>query len=53
MTKQEEMIFVFKHAEKILELVDNAENFTRSDVQGIADAIVLRILHELKKGSHL
>lgn len=53
MTKQEEMTFVIKHAEKILELIDNAENFTRSDVQGIADAIVLRILHELKKGNHL
>lgn len=47
------MTFVFKHAEKILELVETAEDMTRSDVQGIADAIVLRILHELRKGNHL
>lgn len=53
MTKQEEMTFVIKHAEKILELIDTAENMTRSDVQGGANVIVLRILHELKKGNHL
>lgn len=28
MTKQEEMTFVLKHAEKILELVDTAEDMT-------------------------
>lgn len=49
MTRQEEMTIVIKHAEKILELIDTAESMTRSDVQGGADAIVLRIIHELKK----
>lgn len=49
MTKQEEMTFVIKHAEKILELIDTAESMTRSDVQGGADAIVMRIIQEVKR----
>ena len=53
MTKHEEITLVNKYSEKILKLIEDAENMTTSDVQGRANAIVMRIIHELKKGNHL
>lgn len=34
-----------KHSEDILRLIDNQDDFTRSDLQGAADAIVINILN--------
>lgn len=39
---------VNKYSDEILEIVDNRDEFTRSDLQGIIDAIVLKILKENK-----
>lgn len=33
------------HSEDILRLTDNQDNFTRSDLQGAVDAIVINILN--------
>ena len=49
MTKHGEITLVNKYSEKILKLIEDAENMTTSDVQGGANAIVMRIIQEVKK----
>ena len=49
MTKEEEVIFINKHQQKILDLIEHADKMTTSDVQGVADAIVMSILQEVKR----
>jgi len=34
-----------KYSDDILNIVDNQDEFTRSDLQGAIDAIVINILH--------
>jgi hypothetical protein len=46
---EEEFRIVMKYEEKILELVDTQDEYPRSDVQGGAMAIVMGIIHEVKK----
>ena len=38
-----------EYEEEILELVDNRDEFTRSDLQAIVTALVQRIISETKK----
>jgi hypothetical protein len=46
---EEEFRIVMKYQDRILELVDNQDEYTRSDIQGGAMAIVMSIIHEVKK----
>jgi hypothetical protein len=49
MTK-EELLKVMEYSNEILEIIDNRDDFTRSDLQGIVDAIVHKIITETKVG---
>ena len=40
------MRFTLKHSEKILNIVNNRDELTYSDLQGMCGAIVLNILYE-------
>jgi hypothetical protein len=46
---RERMSIINQFSDEILELVDNQEEQTRSDIQGGAMAIVMRILAAAKK----
>ena len=45
----EELIRCMKYSDRILELIDNRDDFTRSDLQAMVDAIVHSIMLEYKK----
>ena len=45
----EKMKIVMKYSDEILELVDNQDEYTRSDLQGRAMAIINCVIHELKR----
>jgi hypothetical protein len=38
-----------KYSDEILDLVDNQDEYTRSDLQGRSEAIILCVIHECKK----
>ncbi len=38
-----------KYSDQILELIDNQDEYTRSDLQGGAMAIINCVIHEYKK----
>ncbi len=40
---------VMKYSDQILELIDNQDEYTRSDLQGGAMAIINCVIHEYKK----
>jgi len=40
---------VMKYSDDILEIVDNQEEFTRGDLQGAIEAVVMNILIEVQK----
>lgn len=42
-------IMVVRYASEIVELIDNQEDFTRGDLQGAAEAIVMQIIEEAKR----
>ncbi len=46
---REKRMMISQFEDDILELIDNQDEFTRSDIQGAAMAIVLRILAAGKK----
>lgn len=48
MITKEQIIKNNKYENEILELIDNRDDFTRSDLQGIVSAIVLKIQREAK-----
>lgn len=48
MTKENEMRLVSKYEDQILELIDNQEDYTRSDLQGAVQAVVINIIRESK-----
>jgi hypothetical protein len=48
MISKEIRLLVSKYEDEILEVVDNQDEFTRSDLQGAIEAIVLKILNERK-----
>jgi hypothetical protein len=41
-------IIVLKYSDKILDIVDNRDEFTRGDLQGAIEAIVLTIIRDSK-----
>lgn len=41
-----------KYSSEILDLIDNQGNITRSDLQGIVDALVMRIVNEKTSDTH-
>ena len=38
-----------EYEEEILQLIDNQNDYTRSDLQGIVTALVMRIIREAKE----
>ena len=40
-------IRVSKYSNRILDLIDNSDDYTRSDLQGIVDAVVINIIAEV------
>ncbi len=42
-------IKVQKYSDKILEIIDNQEDFTRSDLQGVVEALVMNIIREIEE----
>jgi len=46
MISKEKMQIVNEYSDEILELIDNREEFTRSDLQGIVEALVMKILKD-------
>ena len=48
MISNETTMKMLKYSDEILEVVDNQNEFTRSDLQGRIEAIVLNILTERK-----
>lgn len=50
---KDEVIKIMKYTNLILEIVDDQEAFTRSDLQGCIQAIVVKIISETKKEAGL
>ena len=48
MTPEKNTLLMQKYSEEILELIDCRDDFTRGDLQGAIEAIVLNILSERK-----
>jgi hypothetical protein len=48
MVSNEKILLINKYANEILEVIDNQDDYTRSDLQGRVDAIVMNILNEKK-----
>ncbi len=48
MTKRQLMHAEFE--DRILDIIDNAEDFTRSDLQGVVMALVMNLIREVEKG---
>jgi hypothetical protein len=44
MNKKEQLIF--KYEDKILDLIDNRDEFTRSDLQSCVTALVMQLINE-------
>ena len=49
MKATEEMKLQWEYENEILELIDNQNDYTRSDLQGIVSAIVVKILSKGKE----
>ena len=41
-------IRVSEYSDKILEIIDNSADYTRSDLQGAVDAVVMSIISEIE-----
>lgn len=39
---------VMKYSNRILEIIDERDQYTRGDLQGVVEAVVIRIIEELK-----
>lgn len=48
MITKEQILKNSKYEDEILDLIDNRDDFTRSDLQGAVSAIVLKIQREAK-----
>ena len=48
MTQKEKMKLVLEYEDKILELIDNQEDFTRSDLQGVAQGIIHTLIQKIE-----
>jgi len=48
MTPNKTTLLTQKYSEEILEVIDCRDDFTRGDLQGAVEAIVLNILNERK-----
>jgi hypothetical protein len=48
-TPEQKEKIISKYDNQILELVDYQEDYTRSDLQGVAMAIVMNIISEVEK----
>ena len=46
----EEMRTIWKYENEILDLIDNQDDYTRSDLQGRISAIVMQMIREVKRG---
>lgn len=53
MITAEEILRNSRYEDEILEVVDNQDNYTRSDLQGRVGAIVLNIVRESKSNEEL
>lgn len=45
---KDEAIKIIKYSDKILEIIDNRDNFTRGDLQGVVAAVVMKIINETR-----
>ena len=45
---KDQLLLINKYSDQILELIDQRDDLTRSDLQGCCDAIVMNILREHK-----
>lgn len=43
---KDEAMKIMKYSDKIMEIIDNQENFTRGDLQGAIEAQVMMIINE-------
>ncbi len=43
---REQMVRVVQYETEILDLIDNRDEFVRSDLQGLVQAIVMKIIEE-------
>ena len=43
-----DQIQVLNYSDKILEIIDNREDFTRGDLQGAVEAVIMNIITESK-----
>jgi hypothetical protein len=41
-------IKIHKYSDKILEIIDNQDNFTRGDLQGAVEAVVMNIIIDIE-----
>jgi hypothetical protein len=46
MITEQETLFIQKYADRIIEIAQHFNDYTTSDLQGIADAIVLDIVRD-------
>lgn len=46
MTPEQKILLVNEYSSKILEIIDNVDDFTRSDLQGAIMAIVMQIINQ-------
>jgi len=53
MKTKDEILQEMKYSDMILELIDNQDNLTRSDLQGCVQAIVMMIIADVKKQQNL
>lgn len=49
MTSKKDVLQVLKYSDLILEIIDEQEVYTRSDLQGVVEAIVIKIITETRK----
>lgn len=47
LTEKEKLMF--KYSDKILDIIDNLEEFTRGDLQGAIEAQMMMIINEAQK----
>lgn len=48
MHSKKNILLVNKYSNEILEVIANRDEFTRSDLQGVVEAIVMNIVNEQK-----
>jgi len=53
MNEYDKMILIMEYSSKILELIDNPPEVSRGDLQGIAEAIIMRTILDVEKTKEL